>query len=107
MTLLFCSICYEVSILKFIFWSKLTAKYSSSHYPQEEEKRWKGEMVYFLTVLAPFKIFLRNIYIPTQLMSTYIIWWIWEKQEELGMEWPFLSMYTFHSVEHKLVSDFQ
>ena len=37
MTLLSCSIYHEASILKFIFWSKLTAKYSSSHYPEEEE----------------------------------------------------------------------
>ena len=70
--------------------------------PLPRGRRKEGKMVCFLVVLAPFKIFLRNIYIPTQLMSTYIIWWIWKKkkkerkkQEEVGMEWPLLSMYTF------------
>ena len=49
--------------------------------PLPRGRRKEGKMVCFLVVLAPFKIFLRNIYIPTQLMSTYIIWWIWKKKQ--------------------------
>lgn len=63
-------------------------------------------MVCFLAVLTPFKIFPRNICAPTPIMSTYIIWQIWRKWEELGMEWQFLPVYTLHSVAHKLNSDF-